>query len=337
MKHNPLARIRRGAIALVVIFALAVCGYHYLAPPAERDWLSDTYLVMITLATIGFGEKSQFDPARQIWTMVVIIVGLTASGYTIGGLFQLLLAGEIDRALGVRRMTRDINRLVGHVIICGFGRVGRILAEQLERQRQPFVIIDTKAELTQEAQDLGYLVITSDAMEESALNAAGIDRARVLVTALPADADNVFLTLTARNLNSKLWIIARGEQPGTQKKLRQAGANRAVMTAAIGARWIASMITRPSTVEFLELVSDTETLDAVLDEIVLQASHRLVGRSVGEVVADWPHTMLIVAVKGASGQMTFRPDPGYALAAGDTLILLGEGEAIRQFRLSEGI
>lgn len=335
--NAPLRRIRAGGIALVVIVVLAVCGYRLLDRQGDRGWLDDLYFVVITISTVGYGEKSTLDPARQIWTIVVILFGLTASGYTIGGFLQLMTEGAIQRALGVRRMIREISRLEGHVIICGYGRVGRILSEQLRRQKQTVVVVESVEPKAREAEASGLLAITGDALEESALNLAGIERARVLVTALANDADNVFLTLTARNLNSKLMIVARGENPNTQQKLHQAGANRVVMTAAIGARWMATMITRPSAVEFLELISDRQVLDAELDEITIEKESRLAGRRIGEVVADWPHTLLIVAVKEAVGKMTFRPEPSHVLGSGDTLILLGETEAIRRFRQREGI
>jgi voltage-gated potassium channel len=199
------------------------------------------------------------------------------------------------------------------------------------------VVIENSLPRAQHAEGAGALTITGDALDEGSLKSAGIERARVLVTALPSDADNVFLTLTARNLNRKLMIIARGEHPSTQQKLQKAGADRAVMTAAIGARWIATMITRPSAVEFLELLSDTQMLEAVLDEVTLHGGHELVGRSIANVAADWPHTLLIVAVKEAGGKLTFRPETSYVLGAGDTLILLGEGESVRRFRQQEGI
>jgi len=335
--NRPLQRIRNGATALVVIFIVAVAGYRLLDWNGDRTLLDDIWLVVITISTVGYGEKSTLDPARQIWTMFVILFGLTASGYTIGGLLQLMTAGEIQRALGVRRMIREIGKLQNHVIICGYGRVGKILADHLTRQRQEFVIVEIDAAKATEAEAAGHLSIAGDALEELSLKSAGIQRAKVLVTALPSDADNVFVTLTARNLNATLTIIARGEHPSTQKKLHQAGANRTVMTSALGARWMATMITRPSAVEFLELVADTHILDAELDEITLVPEHKLVGQTIGQVVANWPHTLLIVAVKEAAGKMTFRPDSNYELKPGDTVILLGEGEAIRQFRQREEV
>jgi voltage-gated potassium channel len=311
---------------------VAICGYRVLDRNGDRGWLDDIYFVVITVATIGYGEKSTFDPARQIWTILVILFGLSASGYTLGGLLQLLISGEVQKALGVRRMTREISKLHEHVVICGYGRVGSILAERLTREKQPCVVVEKDPSRAERAAAAGLLEITGDALDDSILKAAGVERARVLVTALPSDADNVFLTLTARNLNKDLMIIARGEHPSTQQKLHQAGANRAVMTAAIGARWIASMITRPSAIEFLELLADAQGMEAEMDEIVLDDDHRFTGRQISEVVANWPHTLLIVAVKDASGKMIFRPDANYVLRARDTVILLGQSESIRQLR-----
>ncbi|REJ65886.1 MAG: potassium channel protein [Planctomycetota bacterium] len=332
--RTPLERIRLGAFLLAMVLVGSVIGYHFLDP--DTHWLDDLYMVVITVSSVGFTERPDTTWQFQLFTIGVIVFGMSAAVYTIGGFLQLITVGEIDRVLGVRKMAQGIQRLDQHVIICGFGRMGRRLASELGRERRSFVVVENRPEAAEDASRDGHLVQLGDAREEDVLRAAGVERCRVLVTALPVDADNVFITLTGRNLNPGAMIIARGEHPSTTQKLRQAGANRVVMPTAIGAQRMATMITRPSTGEFLELVADDRVMDVELDELTVTAGSPLLERSVDEIVADWPHTMLIVAVKMAGGKMVFRPEPDYRLAAGDTVILMGQSEDVARFVAAGG-
>jgi voltage-gated potassium channel len=325
---TPLRRMRAGAVVLLVVVAAAVVGYRL----AGRDWLDAIYMVVITVSTVGYGEDSRLSPAEQFLTMGVILLGISAAVFTLGGFFQMMMEGEIERALRGGRTTRAIERLNRHVVLCGFGRIGRILAAELAGKKVPFVVIDNSAESIAEAQNLEYLVLLGDAAEENVLRAAGVERARSLVTALPSDAANVFITLTARNLNRDLQIIARGELQTTEKKLLQAGANRVVLPAAIGALRIAAILTRPSTVELLELVAGQSTLDVEVDEIVVAAASPLVGKTTVEAEARRRHGLLIVAIKQQSGAMIFNPGTEVVFQPGDTILLMGKQEDIDRFR-----
>ena len=325
---TPLRRVRTGAVVLGVVVVVAVIGYRL----AGRDWLDAVYMVVITISTVGYGEETRLPPAQQWLTMIVIVVGISAAVVSLGGFIQMVMEGEIERSLNLGRTTRAIEALHRHVVLCGFGRIGRILAAELKNKRQSFVVIDNNPEAVGEAQNLEYLVLTGDASEESLLRAAGVERARTLVTALPSDAANVFITLTARNLNRELQIIARGELPSTEKKLLQAGANRVVLPAAIGAHRIASIITRPSTIELLELVSGQSTLDVEIDEVVLATSSSLVGKTTVDTATRSRHGLLIVAVKQQSGTMVFNPGAEVVFQAGDTLIVMGRIHDVDRFR-----
>ena len=192
--------------------------------------------VVITIATVGFAERTAISPTLQVYYIVVIILGVAALGYTLGGFVQMVTEGEIQRAIGQRRTSREIASLSGHVILCGYGRMGEILATELARQDVPLVVIDRVPELIVEAQQEGHLVVTGDATEEEVLLAAGVNRAKSLVTALANDAESVFIALTARNINKQLQIIARAEQESTHKKLIQAGADHVISPATIGAQ-----------------------------------------------------------------------------------------------------
>lgn len=325
---TPLRRVRAGALVLMVVFLAAVVGYRI----AGRSWLDAIYMVVITFSTVGYGETSTLPAAQRWLTMGVIVFGISATVFTLGGFIQMMIEGEIQRTLSLGRTTRAIDQLKDHVVICGFGRIGQVLAQELQKKKQPFVVIENHPERIAEAQKLGHLVLAGDATEEIVLLAAGVERAKTLVTALPNDAANVFITLTARNVNRDLQIIARGELQSTEKKLLQAGANRVVLPAATGALRMAAMITRPSTIEWMELVAGQSVLDVEVDEIVIGPSSMLIGKTNVETEAHRRHGLLVVAVKQARGGMIFNPGAEVVFQAGDTIIVLGPVEGVDRFR-----
>lgn len=325
---TPLQRVHRGLIVLTIIVALSILGYRLLGYP----WIEAAWMVVITIASVGFGERSTAPPAVQLLTIGVIIFGLTAAAYTFGGLLQLLLAGELEEILGRSRMTRDINRLNGHTIVVGFGRIGRILAENLCRQGREFLVVEQDAARSQEAHERGYLHINGDATDDDVLIRAGVARARSLVSALPNDANNVFITLTARNLNPTVKIIARAEHVTSERKLLQAGANRIVMPSTIGAQQIGRMITRPHTADLLELFAEQGDLNIQIDEVSLPAGHPLTGHSIRESDVHRTFGILVLAVKRPSGELIVGAGADYRLAGDDVLIVFARTSDIARFR-----
>ncbi len=326
--RTPLRRVRAGAIVLVIVFAVAVVGYRI----AGRGWLDAVYMVVITISTVGYGEISVLSPGQQVLTIVVVVFGISAAVFTLGGFIQMMMEGEIERAFRLGRTTRAIEKLTRHVILCGYGRIGQILAHELNSKKQSFVVLDNDPEVLAEAQNAGHLVLLGDATEEQVLLAAGVERAQCLVTALPNDAANVFITLTSRNLNRDLQIIARGEYQTTEKKLLQAGANRVVLPAAIGALRMAAMVTRPSTIELMELVGGKSVLDVEIDEVPISVGSSLVGKTIVDAETRRRHGLLIVAVKQTGGNMVFNPGAELVFQPGDTLIVMGRLEDIDRFR-----
>jgi voltage-gated potassium channel len=325
---SPLHRLRVGLLTLAAIFVVAMAGYRI----AGWDWLESFYMVVVTLSTVGYKEVRPMSPGLQLFTSLVIIFGVSTALYIIGGIIQMMAEGELNRALGLRRVTNEIKRLTGHVIICGFGRMGEILADELSRKKMPFVIIDKDAERITQAMDRSYLAITDDATEEEALVQAGVQRATTLVTTLPGDTDNVFITLTARNLNASLQIIARGELQSTERKLIQAGANRVVLPAATGAMRMAAMVTRPSSVELIELVSGRAVMEVEIDELRIHPEHPLVGSTVRESGTRSRHGLLIVGVRRADGNLVFNPDADTIFQANDMILVMGRVADIERFR-----
>lgn len=244
----------------------------------------------------------------------------------------MMTEGEIEQALGARRMTSQIEHLAKHVIICGFGRIGRTLADEMSHKGEPFVVIDADPEQIADGKMMGFLMLSGNATDEEILLAAGVRRAKTLVSALNRDSDNVFITLTSRNLNASLHIIARGEQPATEKKLFQAGADHVVLPAVIGARRMATMVTRPHAADLIDQVTDHKILDADLEEVVVSDSSPGVGKTVQEIMAHRKHRLLVVAVRQPDGEMVFAPEADYRLAAGATMIVMGRPADTARFR-----
>jgi len=334
---RPFERITLGVFILLVIVVVATIGYHILDPQEDRDWLDDVYFVVITISSVGYTEKSEVEWPVQIFTIGVIVFGMSATAYTMGGLIQMVTEGEIQRAMGTRRTTREIQRLKDHVILCGYGRIGRTFCDELERKGESFVVIEHDPVRVQRAQESEHLLIQGDATHEDILIDAGIERAKSVVTTLPDDAANVFITLTARNLNDQLYIIARAEYAETKKKLIQAGADRVVLPAAMGALQMAHLITRPSTVELMELVADKDFVHIELDEIAIPDDCRIIGKTVAQAAARSEHGLLVVAIKHAEGAIAFNPAADHLFVTGDTLLVMGKTEDIEKFRREHDI
>ncbi len=324
-----LLRIRRGLTFMAVFLVVAVVGHMLVA---DEGLLTSLYFVVITVSTVGYGETSQADVETKIFTIATIAVGAVAVGYTFTLIVQAMVEGEIRQALGVQRMNNEIKQMKGHAIICGFGRIGQTLCEELSRRGRHFVIVDRDPSVVANLSDEDMLAVTGDATDEDTLLDAGIERASTLVVALSGDADNVFLTLTARNLNPDMRIIARGEQHATEKKLRQAGANEVVLPAVIGARRMAAMVTRPHAAAMIDHFTDHKKLDADLEELTVPNASSLVGKSVRETAARQKHHLLVVGIRRADGDLLFNPDPDAHFQAGDTLIVMGKRDDVESFR-----
>lgn len=325
-------RLILGASFFTLTCVVAVSGYMY----AGWLFLDAVYMVVITVFGVGYGETKPLDNAAlKVFTMGVIIAGCSSGIYVVGGLVQMIAEGEINRALGARRMSQGIDKLTNHAVICGFGRVGQMLCSDLSAAKQSFVVVDNSQERIADAHAKGYLAVLGSASEESILQAAGIERARVMATVLPDDTANVFITLTARELNAKLDIIARAESPSTEKKLLRSGANRIVMPALIGATKIAHMIVRPTAEEVLLEGTGTTFLNEELKligleliEIVLQANSPLVGETIGDIEVGNNTGIVVVAVRKADGTLVRNPEAKATLGARDVLMIVAHRESV---------
>jgi voltage-gated potassium channel len=333
--QSSLQRILIGASFFAATVVIAVLGYMLYG----WNFLDALYMVVITIFGVGFGEVRPINtPSLRVFTILVIIAGTSSAVYTVGGFVQMLTEGEINKALAVRRMNKDIELLREHVIICGYGRIGQLLSRKLWQTNQSFVIIDNFSERIAMAQERGYLFVEGNAADERFLQAAGIERAKVLATVLPDDAVNVFITLTARELNPDLVIIARGELPSTEKKLKLAGANHVVLPATIGAERIAHTITHPAALDFLQedegrrdLNEILAQIDIQLDELVISSNSTFVNQPLGQMEVRGQGAFIVVAVRQPDGSIINHPPHSFVLQAGDIVILMGHRGDIPKF------
>lgn len=329
---STFTRIRRGAVMLALVGMASVLGYRIIG---GYGWLEAIWMVVITVSTVGYGERSDQTPEMQLLSIAVILLGVSASIYAIGGFLQMLLEGEVDRALGKRRMTKEIEKLKDHVIICGFGRLGSDLANQLKHRKVPFLVIDINPEKTVRANDeLGLLAVTGDATEDSVLREANIATAKALVAALPSDAENVFITLTARNLRDDIQILSKSERETSCRKLRQAGVNKIVMPHQVGAQHIERMISRPSTADLVELFAEASHLDMELDEFQITRNSSMAGKTLADSGIKPNFNLLVVGIKNGDGDFTFNPPPSSEITLNDTLIVMGQSKNIRALKSS---
>jgi voltage-gated potassium channel len=326
--------ILTGAVFFLLTGVIAVTGYVM----AGWNLIDAVYMVVITVFGVGFGEMGPMTPQLRLFTIFVIVAGCTSLGYILGGFIQMITEGEINKALGARRMTREIKTLNQHVIICGYGRIGQVLGKKLVEAKQPFVVIDNNLERIETAEAMGYLVLLGNATDEDILEAAGIVHAKFLATVLPDDSANVFITLTARSLNPGLTILARGEFPSTEKKLRQAGADHVVLPAEIGALRLSHLITHPASLDILDQNDGSNTLtemlaqiDMQLDELVITTGSPLIGTSIGTIEVRGNRNFLIVALRRADGTTIIRPGQEVFVKEGDTVIVMGHRGDIPRF------
>ncbi|MGB6222313.1 potassium channel family protein [Haloferula sp.] len=323
---RPLRNLVAGLCALALVFLAGVSGYVIAGWPL----LDAIYMVILTVFSVGYGEVRPIDSTGLMtFTVIIIVLGCTTVIYLMGAFVQFLTEGQILNALGGRRMSKEVQKLTNHVIVCGYGRVGRQIIAELESAVRDFVVIDRDLDRLTEVSGKGHYHVSGDATDEKTLLEAGIERAQTLASVLPSDAANVFITLSARNLNPKLRIIARGDFPSTEAKLLQAGADKAVLPTHIGAERIAGLILRPDATEFLEQDAQTGGLSGDLAEIGVQvqemqipADSDLVGATLAELETRGRSAFLVVAVRRADGSSIHKPPLDTRLDTGDTLIVM---------------
>jgi voltage-gated potassium channel len=315
-----------GVLYILVVVVLGTAGYLI----AGWNMADAFYMVIITLFTVGYEEVHPIaTPGLRALTITLIVLGCTGMIYLTGAVVQFFTATQLQNLLGLKRMKNEIDQLKGHVIVCGFGRIGRLLSRDLTAAGQGFVVIEREEDRIVNARAMGYLCIQGEATDEQTLVQAGIARARVLATVLPDDAANVFITLSARSLNKDIEIIARGEAPTTEGKLLHAGANQVVLPAHIGAERIAEMILYADSARLIRNAEKLQgfshnlhNLGLNLIVVTVAGNSRFARLTVGEIEHQADGAFLIVALNRRDGSTVPRPDPTTRVVPGDGVVII---------------
>ena len=297
---STVQTLRQALLALFALTLVGVAGYMTLAHMSFMDAL---YMTVITLTTVGFREVQPLDTAGQ---------------------------GSVQQALGRRKVQRQIAHMSGHYIVCGFGRMGRIVCKELEAKPVPFVVVEKDPEMLRDLEAEHYPFLAGDATEDQVLIEAGIQRARGLVAALSKDADNVYVVLTARELGPELLIVARAEDERSERKLLHAGATRVVSPYTIGGHRMAHALLRPAVLDVIDLATHYRSIELQIEEVTVPKGGFCEGLAIQQSGLRDQLGLIVIAIKKPGGEMVFNPRAEVKIEAGDRLVLMGQTSNLRQ-------
>jgi voltage-gated potassium channel len=311
----------RGIILLLLLISVGTVGFSII-----ENWkLQDAfYMTVITVSTVGYGEVHPLHASGRLFASVLILVWLATAFYTTTRLGQWVLEGKLQDILERRKLMREIKEMSGHTVVCGFGRIGSIVAEGLERANVSFCVVDNDRELEETLQTSGYRYFIGDATEESVLDEVGIAHAKTLLALLPSDADNLYVTITAKEMNPGITVIARALEDKAEVRLKRGGADKVVSPYKTAGMRVLNAAVKPTVVEFLEFVTYREHLSLGCEEVPVAEASTLDSSSIGEAGIRNNFGVIIVAIKKTSGEMIFNPDAGEKIQSGDILVTIGK-------------
>jgi len=312
---------------LLSVMAGGTAGYHWIEGWPLIDCL---YMTMITISTVGFGEVHSLSHDGQMFTILLIFFGVSAAALSLTALFEYFVLRGLTNLFGRNKMDKQIEKLNRHIIICGYGRTGYYIARDLLKMHKPFVVIENDPERIKLLEQEGVLHIPGDPSDEDLLEAVGVTRAEALVASLGKDAENLFLTISARSLNRDLQIIARVQDPDNNRKFIKAGATQVVSPFSTGAARIVQLLTRPAVVDLIELVTQRENLALEVCEIPVDDKSKLAHKTLAESRVRQTLGCMVFAIKHPGGETVFDPDPQMKIEPGDVLV------AIQKPRSAEG-
>jgi voltage-gated potassium channel len=281
------------------------------------------YMTLTTMTTVGYGELYPLTPAGRVFNSFLIAFGVTTIFIAIGAMTQTIIEWEFGSVLNRRRNKRMIDKLKDHYIICGYGRVGRGAAAELAHSKSPFVVVDADPARAELAMMAGQLAVAADATRDETLRQVGVERARGLVTTLATDADNLFVLLSAKGLNPKLYVATRAAEEGTEEKMRRAGADAVFAPYAITGHRLAQSMLRPHVVQFLDFTTTDLGKDIAIEQVPVDPQSELVTKSIREIQVGRELGVIVMAIRKGDGQMMFNPPADTALRGGDYLIAMG--------------
>ena len=324
---------RRSLLLLGLVVVFGTVGYMVIE--GWNAWEA-LYMTVISITTVGYKEVHPMSWAGELFTMIVLTVGVATVLYTFSFVMARVVEGDLQHRWVTRRRERMLDQLTQHFIICGFGRIGRIIAMELARQRIPFVVIERDGDRVHEAIEAGYLAVQADASSEQVLGRLQLNQARGLIAAVGSDAENVYAVLSARLMRPDLYIIARAETEDAKVKLVRAGANRVVSPYQIGGLQIAQTALRPAVVDFVQIATSSDNLALNIEQVKIEAGANFAGMSLIDAALRQRFGIVVVAIQRADGRMEFNPSPETRILGGDHLVALGRAEDLRNLATAAG-
>jgi voltage-gated potassium channel len=307
---------------LLVILLYGTSGYMLI----ENTSLTDAiYMTVISITTVGFSEVIPLSPAGKYFTMFLIFGGVGLFLYIVSLITQAMVEGGLHTYLGRRHMEKKLAVLKDHYVVCGFGRIGKVISKILHENKRTFVIIENNPEEIKVIEELGYLVLSGDSTSDDILSKANINDAKALIAVTSSDADNVYVILSARVLKPDIYILARSSgKKGAETKLLRAGANKVFSPYEIGARRMAQSLVRPTVIDFIDLTVHDGLLGLRLEEMQVSDKATFTNKTLMQSGIRSEHDLIVVAIKRAKGEMLFNPNPNTEILPGDILVVLGE-------------
>ena len=321
--------IRIALFSLIVIVILGTFGYHVIE---GTDILLSLYMTVITLATVGFREVIDLSRAGMIFTIILIISGVSTVAYVMACITQILVEGELAKFMGRKKLEKKIAKIKDHYIVCGYGRMGSLICHQLALEGKSVISIEKDPEALEMIDKDGYSYIDGDATDEDSLFKANISSARGLIATTSSDADNLFIVMTARVISPSLFILSRAVEEKTEKKLLRAGADRVVSPYYIGGMRMSQAILKPNVCDFFDLVNYSMELDLIMEEVTVSNGAGIVGETLKESKVRQNYDVIILGIKRSSGEFVFNPGFEEKFASGDTLIIMGSREMTQKLK-----
>lgn len=315
-------------LSIAGVVVLAVYGYMELEGWSMSDSI---YMVIITLSTVGFGEVQPLSSEGRMLTSFLILAGVGNFAFILGAFSQLLVEGKFFHFIGSRRVVKTISKLKGHCVVCGYGRIGSVVVDEIIAEAQDVVVIEHDPEAVKKLQEEGILYIEGDATSDEVLMQSGIANAKDLITALSEDAANVYVVLSARQMNQNLNIVSRASTPQRVSKLKQAGADSVILPNHIGGLRLAQSVLRPTVTSFMELAYGRSTMAIQMEELTISADSPLVGKDLIQSELRPKFNLIVIAIKKDNQDMIFNPEGRTVLEAGNTIIAVGAQEQLEEF------
>jgi voltage-gated potassium channel len=316
VNDGAIGRLQRAVAMVVAVLVVGTIGYLIIG----LSFTEAVYQTVTTVTTVGYRELADFNTAQQWFTIVIIVTGVSTVLYTFTLAVQVVVEGQLRDFVGRRLMDREIGKLNGHTIVCGWGRVGRAVADDLVAAGHQVVIVDVDADRVQR---LAYPTVVGDATLDSTLRSAGLDKAKALIAALEGDAENLFVTLSAKAIRPDLFVVARARQDESVPKLANAGADRVVNPQELGAARMASFVSRPNVAEFIDVVMHERSLEFRMQELAVEPDSPLAGCTLREANLPARTGVLVLAMRRADGSFTTNPSPDTMIEPGQVLIAVG--------------